>query len=100
MDLLGHEPDYYYNLQHYQELQALASSEDAEEYLFYLFDTSRNNLVLEKRRNRDLKAKVAEQKKQLAKKTQEYKDFRARAIPINPQLKKALRKLRHPFSKR
>ena len=38
--------------------------------------------------------------KQLAKKTQEYKDFRARAIPINPQLKKALRKLRHPFSKR
>ena len=100
MDLLGHEPDYYYNQQHYQELQALASSEDAEEYLFYLFDTSRNNLVLEKRRNRDLKAKVAEQKKQLAKKTQEYKDFRARAIPINPQLKKVLRKLRHPFSKR
>lgn len=100
MDLLGHEPDYYYNQQHYQELQALASSEDAEEYLFYLFDTSRNNLVLEKRRNRDLKAKVAEQKKQLVKKTQEYKDFRARAIPINPQLKKVLRKLRHPFSKR
>ena len=100
MDLLGHEPDYYYNQQHYQELQALASSKDAEEYLFCLFDTSRNNLVLEKRRNRDLKAKVAEQKKQLAKKTQEYKDFRARAIPINPQLKKVLRKLRHPFSKR
>ena len=47
-----------------------------------------------------MKAKVAEQKKQLAKKTQEYKDFRARAIPINPQLKKVLRKLRHPFSKR
>ena len=100
MDLLGHKPDYYYNQQHYQELQALASSKDAEGYLFYLFDTSRNNLVLEKRRNRDLKAKVAEQKKQLAKKTREYKDFRARAIPINPQLKRALRKLRHPFRKR
>lgn len=81
MDLLGHEPDYYYNQQHYQELQALASSEDAEEYLFYLFDASRNNLILEKRRNRDLKAKVAEQKKQLAKKTQSTKIFERGRYP-------------------
>lgn len=100
MDLLGHDADYYYNQQHYQELQALASSEDAEEYLFYLFDTSRNNLVLEKRRNRDLKTKVSEQKRQLAKKIQEYKDLRAATIPINPKVKRALRKLGRAFRKK
>lgn len=100
MDLLAHDPDYYYNQEHYKELQALTSSKDAEEYLFYLFDTSRNNLILERRRNRDLKSKFASQKKQLDEKIREFKDFRARAVPINPQLKRVLRKLSHPFRKK
>lgn len=63
MDLLGHDADYFYNESHYRELMVMANCSNADEYLFYLYDTSRNALRMAKREVGDLKREVKRMKK-------------------------------------
>lgn len=97
MGLLGYQAEYYFNQAHFEELEALEQSEKVEDYLFYLYDKSRNVLKEKTRAVKGLKKEVSALKRQNAKQKREYAALRQSSITVNPRLKRLLRKLRHPL---
>lgn len=97
MDLLGHSPKYYFNQAHFEELEALTNSANAEDYLFYLYSRYRNDLKSKTSTVKELRKKVSALKRRNTEQKREYEALRQRTITINVHLKRLLQKLRHPI---